>query len=340
MRDVTPFQVIPYTGGKISRPGIYSGVPIKIYHGDLCIGPSISSGGTRKIESKNLEHFFKEFYGNPDRKAPADKQAWIFGRAAHTLLLGEKGFREDFLIRPDTYPDDPSKPWHGGSNSCKKWLAEAVLADKSVLAPDDVPKIRGMAEKLARHPIIQQGILGGLVEHTIVWRRRIKVQSGRLVTIWCKARPDTIPLQANMLVDYKTCEDASPQAVRRAIGEHGYHQQLALGAEGIFATTGRVITDHVLVFQETGAPHSINIKPVDMLAIESGRRQNLRSMIKFAEAIDTGNWDAGYEDDGVEAGLPDYLSKRLVAEAEALLLPVDSDRDFAQDEDAGDDEAV
>lgn len=340
MRNVTPFQVIPYAGGKITRPGIYSGVPIKLYHGDICAGFSISSGGTRKIESKNLEHFYKEFYGNPTRTPPAEKQAWVFGRAAHTLLLGEEGFRNDFRIRPETYPDDPSKAWHGGAKSCKAFMAQAVIDNISVLGPDDVPKIRAMAERLTRHPVIQQGILNGLVEHSIFWRRRIKVQSGRLVTIWCKARPDAIPMQSNMLVDYKTCEDAGPQAVRRAIGDHGYHQQLALGAEGIFATTGRKITDHVLVFQETGAPHSINIKPVDLLAIEAGRRQNLRSMIRFAEAIDTGNWDGGYEDDGTEAGLPEYLSKRLANEAESLLLPVDTDPDFAQDEDAGDDEAV
>lgn len=341
MRNITPHRALAYESGKIGRPGIYSGVPIKIYHGDLCIGPSISSGGTRLIEAKNLEHFYKQSYLNPDRLAPPDKQAWVFGRAAHTLLLGEAGFKEDFLVRPETYPDDPGKAWHGGSKSCKAWLGEAALKNKSVLAPDDVPKIRAMADKLAAHPVIQQGILNGLVEHSIIWRRRLVVSSGRIVTIWLKARPDAIPTQSNMLVDYKTCDDASPQAVRRAISDHAYYQQLALAEEGLFAVTGRRITDRILVFQESGSPHSINIKPIDDLAIAAGHRQNLRAMMKFAEAIDTGDWNIGYEDDGVEAGLMDHLAKRLANEAESLLLPVvDPNPDFGEDEDAGEDEAV
>lgn len=334
MRNVTPHPILQYTGGKISRPGIYANVPIKTYHGDLCIGPSISSGGLRKIESKNIAHFYKEYYGNPNRKPPKEKEAWVFGRAAHTLLLGEAGFREDFLIRPETYPDDPSKPWHGGSAACKKWLGEAELAKKSVLKPEDVPNIQGMADALAAHPVIEQGILNGLVEHSIIWRRRIKVQSGRLVTIWVKARPDAVPIDANMIVDYKTCDDASPDAVRRAISEHLYNMQLALGAEGFMATTGRQITDFALPFQEKAEPWSINIKPINAMAIEWGHRQNQRALMKFAEAIDTGNWSEGYEDDGVEVGLTDRLEKRLAREAEEQLLPpIDLNPDFGAADD-------
>lgn len=333
-----------WDGGQITVPGIYSNVPSDVYHRkfDLFPGPSISSGPLRRLEEPdvNLEKFYLSYPGNPAYQQEPDKAAWVYGRAAHHLLLGEAEFREHFIVRPDTYPDDPSKPWHGSSNSCKKWLGEAALSGKSVVSIEDIHNIRGMAEKLAAHPTIQAGILNGLVENSIFWKRRITLPDGRTVVIWLKSRPDAIPTDANMLADFKTADKAGPLAARKAIGEYGLHQQMALGAEGIFATTGRIITDFMLVFQEKTAPWSINIKPIEASAIQFAHRQNLRAMTKFAQAVADNEWP-GYDDDEVPAGLPDYLVKRLSFEAEHGLLPAaDLTPDFCTNEPAQVDESI
>lgn len=138
--------------------------------------------------------------------------------------------------------------------------------------------------------------------------------------LWLKARPDVIPTDSNMIVDLKTCSSAHPRAVRRSIDEYNYHMQLALGRWGVSATTGREMTDFVLVFVETQAPYCVNIKPIFPEDIEIGQRQLRRALDKFARALETNEWP-GYEDDEVMCGISDAYRKRLEKDDEAGLLP-------------------
>lgn len=305
--------VRPYEGGKITEPGIYSGVPMEAYHGDICAGVSVSSSHLRTAESESLDEVWDDFYLNPDRAPEKDKRFFALGRAAHTLLLGEEGFREQFLIRPDTYPDDEKKPWSGNSLSCKAWLAEAALAGKTVITSEQVEVVRGMASRLAAHPTVQTGILNGLIEHSIFY---IDEKTG----LWVKVRPDVIPTDSLIIGDLKTSASVQPQEVRRALANHGYHQQLALIADAIFATTGLVTTDHILIFIKSSRPYSINHKPITPEAIHRGRQQNRRALDRIAECLKTGYWP-GPDDDEVPAGLPDWREKQLAFEEEHRLLP-------------------
>lgn len=324
MINQTPLTVVEYDGKPIDKPGIYSGVPMARYHHNLCIGPSVSSGVLRKLEDECPSKAFETSYLNPNRKPQKDTEALLFGRATHHLFGGERGFLEQFAIRPDTYPTDPSKPWNGNAKDCRAWLAERELEGKSVLKPDAIDHIRAMAERLSRHSTIQQGILGGIVEASIVWQ-------DEATGIWLKARPDTLPLHANMIVDLKTAETCHPVSVRRAIADRSYHMQLALIDMGLRAVAGRQMTDFVLVFIEKTPPYAVNIKPLDPNAIWWGRRQLRRSIDLFAKCVgDMATLKAGdpleyawpdYDDDEVPCDLPDYLLKRLMAEAEAGILP-------------------
>lgn len=313
MTAIPHLPVRPYEGGKITEPGIYSGVPMEVYHGDCCAGPSVSSGHLRTAESASLDEVWDDFYLNPDRRPPPEKKHFALGKAAHTLLLGESGFREEFLIQPDTYPDDESKKWSGNSLSCKRWLAEAALAGKTVITSEQVEVIRGMASRLAAHPTVQTGVLNGLIEHSIFWQDE---KTG----LWLKARPDVIPTDSTMIADLKTGASVQPQEVRRAITNHGYHQQMALIADGLHATTGKVFTDLVLIFVKSSRPYSINHKPLTPHAVYRGRQQNRRALDRIAEALKTGYWP-GPDDDEVPASLTDWREKQLAFEEEHRLLP-------------------
>lgn len=303
MENVTPLPVRAYQGGKISEPGIYSGVPIESYHADICVGPSISSGGLRAFEAEDSSpaHFYLHSYLNPDHVPEPPKAAWIIGRAAHTLLLGEAGFNEEYVIRPDAIGD---QKWNANANVCKAWLAEQAQAGRTVLKGEDITNIKGMARSLAAHPIVQQGILNGLPEHSIFWRDE---ETG----VWLKSRMDNIPTDGNMIVDLKTCDSASPIACRRSITNYGYHQQGALGVEGMKVVAGRDIADVAFVFIEKTAPWAINIKPLDAEALEWGRLQNRRAVRAFAKCFEEGRWPSFEGDDLVAANLLDFKRKSL-----------------------------
>lgn len=299
-------NIIKWDGNTVSTPGIVSGLGMDFYHSDCCAGPSISSSGLRTIENSSLAHYWATSYLNPKRIEVGEKAHFSIGKAAAHLIGGEAEFYSKFAVRPDEFDS-----WR--TKAAQEWRDAKLGAGLTVITPDDIETIRGMADTLAAHPTIRAGILQGLVEHSIFWQ---DAETG----VWLKARPDVIPVDANMLVDLKTCASAHPQTVRRAIADYGYHMQLGLAHEGMMATTGREMTDHVLVFVEKSAPYCVNIKPIPTEDIELGRRQLRRAIRKFANALETNEWP-GYEDDEVPAHLPEFYRRNLLLEADAGLLP-------------------
>jgi hypothetical protein len=314
-------QIIPWDGQPITRPGIYDGVDMDAYHNDPMLfggAPHISSGGLRTIEDpdSNIEKFWDKYVMNPDREEREDTSHFSFGRAVHTLFLGEPGFREQFVILPTTYVNDKDeeKPWNSNANVCKAWLAKQKKDGKAVLTADQMEDIKGMALKLAKHPTIKAGLLNGLIEKSIFWYRDIVLaDDGRIVRVWLKARPDVLTTDALMVVDYKTAADASPNGAQRAITDHGYFQQLALIQEGLWEVSGLLTEDHTLVFQEKKRPFSINIKPLFGSAIHLGHLLNNRGLQRFAKCWADKEWP-GYENDEVPCDVMDWRSKQLQEE--------------------------
>lgn len=299
------FDIKVWDGQPVAIPGIWSGIPLADYHGSITAEPGISSSGLRTIESKSLAHYWATSYLNPNRLPQTDTAAMAFGRAVHDLAAGED-FRRNYAIRPDEWDS-----WR--TKDARRWRSEMEMAGLTVLTPDEVDAIRSVAESLAAHPTIRAGILNGIVEHSIIW-------PDMATGVWLKARPDVIPTDSNMIVDLKTCASAHPRDVRRSIDSFDYHMQLALGHWGIQATTGREMTDFVLVFVETEPPYCVNIKPIYPEDIELGQRQLRRALDKFARALETNEWP-GYEDDEVMCGISDAYRKRLEKDDEAGLLP-------------------
>lgn len=294
-----------YKGGKISEPGCYAGIPIELYHGDLTEGPGISSSGLRTIEAKSPQHYFATSYLNPDRLPEEPKDHFSFGKAAHTLLLGEEGFRDQFVTRPDELDS-----WR--TKASQEWKAAQIEAGRTVLNPQDIVAIRHIAKQLAADPLVQSGILQGKVEHSLIWQDKI-------TGVWLKSRPDVIPSADGVLVDLKTTTNASPDAVVNSIKDHGYALQGALAGMGMEATLGIKMTDFVLVWIEKSAPYAVSISPVDPEWIYWARRQLRRAIDTFAKCIETNEWP-GYQGEAT-AYIPVWLKKRFEEQAETGELP-------------------
>lgn len=307
---------IAWDGKKISEPGLYSGIPIEDYHADICDGISVSSGSLRTVEKECLAIYYDTAYFNPDARPREDKRAWVLGRACHTLFLGESGFKQTYVIRPDTYEDDKGaeKPWNMQAKTCKRWVAETAKAKKSWLTSTEVGHIENMAEALARHPLVRAGFLNGEIERSIFYQ---DPQTG----LWVKNRPDNIPVSDDTLVDLKLADSVHPDAIKRSISEYGYHQQMALGGDALWEIRQQQVTDFVLFFLQHKPPYLINAKPLTQEAIWRGRQQNRRALDKIAEAIERQYWP-GYDDDQQPVGLTKNLSDKLQREEEAGLLPV------------------
>lgn len=299
----------PWHGGKITEPGIYRDVPMEFYHSDCCDGPSISSSGLRKITSESPLHYWFDSPYNPNRPAQEQKQHFNLGSAVHTLLLGETGFRDKFVVRPTFWSD-----WR--TKEARAWRDEMVSAGKTVITDSDVDAIRHMAVSMQREPLVHRdGLFSGAPELSLFWK---DAETG----IWLKSRPDNLHLPADAVADLKTTTNASAESCARSIADFGYHQQLALAAEGIHALTGHVVPNDgfILVFIETKAPYAVNLKPIDANAIYIGMAQNRHAIRVAAECFKTGEWP-GYPDNMQTAYLPGWFEKSALAQIERGELP-------------------
>jgi hypothetical protein len=305
--------IIKWDGAKIKDAGVYD-MPIEAYHGDCCVLPSISSSGLRKIDSQSPAHYFDSSYLNPNRDTSSEEKAeFILGRAAHMLLLGESGFKEKFVLRPDEAPD--GRAWNGNNNSCKEWLKQARASGKTVILKSDLEIIQGMAKSLAQDPLVQSGILNGEVERSLIWKDG---ETG----VYLKARPDALPCYADLVSDLKTIASADRRSLQYALDDHAYHVQLALVWEGMKAVLGRTLSDEdfVLVFVEKRRPYCVNVAPIDPRAIYYGRCIIRRAVRKFADCLSTDKWP-GYETSGETLGLSKRSLEWLEQQIKAGLLP-------------------
>lgn len=286
---------ILWDGKKISEPGIYSGLPLEKYHSDCCSAPSISSSGLRMIAPPDgcPIKFWDTSYLNPDRAPEVQKDHFSLGKAVHTLLLGEGDFEKQYVVRPKDWSD-----WK--TNAAKEWRAKQVKNGKTVLVPENLEQIEGMANRVANDRNFVDH-LRGRIERSVIFVDRTGV--------FVKTRPDSIPADTT-IADLKTTTDASERGCLNAILRFGYHMQMGLASTALEMVTEVRITDHVLLFIEQKRPYAYNIKPVDNQYIWYGQRQNRAALNIFADCMMRGEWPT-YYGSGLTACSADYFEKRI-----------------------------
>lgn len=313
-------NIIPWDGKPISKPGFYSGVPMSSYHsGRLCVGPSLSSSGHRTIFTQSEAHFFDRSPLNPDHDPDADEdsESLILGRATHHLLLGQPNFLREFAVCPSITIDAKGNtvPWSLRTNAAKLWMEKRQAEGLTVLTEAMMEKIKGMALRLAREPLVKAGALDGVREITMA----VIDPETRL---WLLSRPDVIPTDGGDFTDVKTLgrDVVSYGALVRAIGDHGYHMQAALCGECYETLTGQKMASFSFYFIESKRPHCarmVTLKDADLIL---GTQQNRAARRRFIKAMNTGVWPGpgGLQDAVLRIDLSDAkrqaIKQQLAAE--------------------------
>jgi hypothetical protein len=283
---------------KITEPGVYD-ISIDRYHTQCTDGPSLSSTGIRRI-LQSPAHYWKFSELNPAAAEQPEKSAFILGRAAHHLLLGEKDFLKNFSIEPETYSDvktGESKKWNNNATICREWKAAQIEEGKTVLSGQQLETIRGMAGLLPwqkgmtncglkNTPLVMSGALSGEIERSLFWK-----QGG----VWLKARPDAIPGDSNDFADLKTISSKSMLGLndfdlQRAIRDHRYYVQAAMVGMGAAAVLGRPMTGFHLIFVDTGDVHAVSPITIDEGDIVRGERAIYLAVELFERCLKTKLW--------------------------------------------------
>lgn len=277
---------------KITKPGIYPGVPDEVYHADPVEGGSLSSTGAREL----LDCPAKFNYGRRHPSPP--KREFDLGHAAHHLVLGV-GPRLEVIDAMDFK-----------TKAAREQRDAAYAAGAVPLLPHEYDVVEEMAAALRAHRTAAALLSNALhFELTLVWE-------DRLTGVMCRVRIDCLTRAANgriLIVDYKTARSSRPEDIRKAVHERGYHQQMDWYRAGVMELGISQNPLPLLVFQEKTPPYVVTVAQVAQSALDIADVKNRAALELYAECTRTGHWP-GYAEDVVMATLPPYAERQFQEE--------------------------
>lgn len=245
--------------GTYRDEGVYQNMPIETYHSDT---NSISRSGIMTFDESPYRYWAK--YLNPNRPKEEPTPAMVFGAAFHCLMLEPDKYGDLFVTRPEKVLLKNVGREAYDLNEARIEAVNQNLGKKTILTWDQSILLLEMQAAIGRNPEAMALIQGAIYEQSYFWQ---DPGSGLMV----KARPDI--LHDQMIVDLKTCADASPRGFQRAMVTGGYHIQGAMIQDAVNTLEGRWIPNVINIAIEKTYPYSVGIYIIDEEALDVGRQK-------------------------------------------------------------------
>jgi hypothetical protein len=269
------------------------------YHSDPAPQPSLSATLAKILLRKSARHAWHASPRlNPDWE-PVNKKTFDIGRAAHRAILG---CGDDYVAIPE---DILASNGAASTAAAKAFIASARERGQTPLKDEEVEQIEAM-RLVAHAKLLEHGI-------TLDPERSELAAIAEIDGIWCRAMFDNVAAApGGPIYDFKTCEDASPEACLRAILNYGYDVQGAHYPEVWKAATGET-RPFVFIFQEKSAPYEVCLVRLSGSFEEMAQRRATKARKLWAECISTNNWP-GYPIGLHELDPPAWLVERELQE--------------------------
>lgn len=267
--------------------GLLPTMPAEVYHSIL----AMSAGGLKRMR-QSPAHFFGVQMDPTRPTGGKPTPAMENGTLVHTALFEPHALAERYVVQPAGFD--------GRTKEGKAWLASLPTDGLSVQAINATQLAAANAQAAAVRalPEVAALLLDGAPETSAFW---IDEQTGEL----CKCRPDwTSPAgEGVILVDGKTCQDASADGFGRAIWNWCYHLQAAWYSDGYERATGKRVHGFVFAAVESAWPHAAAAYMLDDEVLDRARDENRRLLNLYAECKRTGIWP-GYQQSIQSIALP------------------------------------
>jgi len=274
----------------LDRPlGVFVEISNEEYHADK-----------RFISRSSLMDFDKSPYTywanhlNPNRPEKEKTPAMQFGSAFHAWMLEPGLFKNTYAVEPEKVllKDVGREKYDEYKAQCE----ELIKTNKIILTHEEMQTLMKMRFKFVENEQAMQLIRDARIENSFFWQDE---HSGLFV----KARPDI--LHENMIVDLKTCSDASPRAFQNSMVLGGYHVQGAMIRDAVEIIEGRRINNVINICIETKYPYNMAIYIIDEFAIDEGQVKYKNILLEMKRALEENN----FNDYGVQQiGLPKWAT--------------------------------
>lgn len=249
-------------------PGFHDDIPEADYHADP---DSLSVSGAKVILRAPAIYKWQ-------RENPVQRDAFDFGHAAHSLVLG---------IGAETVVVD-AKDWR--TKDAQEQRDTARAEGKTPLLKADWLKVCAMADRLAEHKLAMRLLSEGRPE---VSAYALDEETG----VMRRGRFDW--LGGTVLTDYKTAASVDPRDIAGrygAVKKWGYDMQAAWYTD-LARDLGHPAKAFAFIFQMKEPPHLVTVAQIDDADLWDARNRNQQALATYAECVATGHWPGFIPDD-------------------------------------------
>ena len=279
----------------VPAPRLVTGVqrmPSADYHSDPAPEPSLSSTLAKLLLTKSPRHAWHACRRLNPNWEPNDRKTFDIGRAAHRAVLGAG---DDYVAIPEELL---AVNGAASTKEAKAFIANAREAGRTPLKLDEVDQIEIMAA-IAHERLLEHGITLDSAQSEISAIARID-------GVWCRAMYDN--LTPHWIYDFKTCEDAAPEACLRAILNYGYDIQ-AGHYQAVWKEATGEDRPFVFIFQEKNPPFEVTLVRLSGSFQDMANRRAAKARKLWGECVRSNNWP-GYPIGLHEVDPPAWLVER------------------------------
>ncbi len=271
--------------------GLLYGLPNEAYHA----GPGLSCTGMKEL-LRSPKHFFGK-YLDPMRPPPEPKPGQELGQMFHAALFEPAEFHLRYAAGPA-----------GVRRGTKKWddfeagLARGVKAVK----PEERDQALNMARSLRGVGDARELLSRGQPEVSAYAEFDVIDDDGEITKVLVRVRPDwvhDVKETSVILLDGKSCGDASIGEFSRQIAKKLYHMQAALYMDVYAKASDKTVLEFVFGQVETEWPHVGNTCALYPDDIEKGRVLYRQALQTYVRCMKSGEWP-GYSETVQLASLP------------------------------------
>lgn len=247
-------------------------IPEEVYHTSL----GISRSGLVDAQ-KNLNKFrFKHL----DTNTTETTLAMALGDMVHKAILEPHLLHSKYCSDAEIMADLSKYASPRATKVYKEYRTKKEEEGLYLMPYDKYDEMKIMVEKIWNHPRASALLRDGMAEKSLY----AKDPKTGLV---CRVRPDYF-LQDGILVDVKTCLDASEEEFSKKCASMSYYLQAGFYTMVAEWLTGRKFQNFIFVCIEKEAPYDVALWRADPAMLEVGQLEAERQLIRVAECFEKG----------------------------------------------------
>ena len=247
------------------------------YHAD----PAISASHLKKV-MQSPYHYWSA-YLDPSRTPTIATSAMKLGSLTHCCVLEPDQVSARYGITPDRR-----------SNAGKALAAEMEASGIEAVTAQEMEQALSMAASVRSNSTVSSLLSNGAAETSHWW-------DDIATRLRCKCRPDWF--DGELIVDLKTCVDASPAGFGKSVAAFHYQLQAAHYLAGTLAKR------FIFVAVEKVYPFAVGVYELDQEALIHGSIARHNSLQRIQDCRAIGEWP-GYTDGGIQTlQLPGWALK-------------------------------